>query len=655
MALYESDLRDYIRIFYKRKILIIVSLLLGTVISLVFFPAPPPEYESTTTIKIEQRKTIAGLLTESIIFNPGDLMDSQARIIKGFPIMKKAALHLGMIDDNSPTSVIHRVVSELQDNLVTEQVGQTNIIKIISSAGNAISARDLASTVADIYVKENLLEKTEQARSSRLFIEEQLSLMEGRLKETEEQLKTMEADIDEAAALKADIGRSDPLQEKLIQLKFELTTLEQTYSDKHPRILLLRDQISNLEKKHDDRSKDLYNSDNNFSDTKLEYARLSREVEINKKLYMMFKEKLEEARIKEAEKVGDVSIVNPAILQNAPKNTQGDLNVLIGGFIGFLLGIGIAFILEALDSSIQTAEDMEDVMKLPVLGTLPPAKRDIRKIKIKKKVQMPDAGKQEAEEIYIRMITHHQPTSRVAEACRNIRTSLMLDSAKKTFLVTSVSENEGKTTLMINLGLVVAQTGMKTLLVSSDLRRPSIARTFGTENNPGLTDILAGTASFDEVVRDMSDLILGDMKLDTITESPGLENISILPSGKLLVNPAEVLESEKWTALVQELQKRFDVIFFDSPPLLPVADASIIASKVDSVIICYESGKTPRSKLLRVKMKLESIGARISGIVIYNIKLNSETAELYPYYKTSDKGIRKKPTLSKKDPRPTGI
>lgn len=635
MSYYEFNLRDYAEIFYKRKVLIILTFLLGAVCTFALYPAPPPVFQSTTTVKIEDRKTVAGLLSEWIIYNPGDLMASQTKIIKGFPIIKKVALHLNMINERSPSAKIHKVVSKLQNRIDTKRIEQTNIIRITASADNAIEARDLAKTVCNMYIEENLIEKTRQARGTRQFIEEQLSIMVDRLMVAEERLRAFEEETGEAGDVTVDLGKIGPIHNKIMELKFMLATLAQRYTIKNPKIKRVQEQINDLELQLENEKKNITVPNGFSSAQKLDHARLSREVEINKKLYMMFKEKLEEARIKEAQKVGGVSILDPAVLLNSPVNTQGSMNVLIGGIVGLLLGIGLAFILEALDTSIGTVEEVENFIKLPVLGVIPSAKRDIKKETIKSIANIHNISKRESEEIYTRLITHHQPKSLVAEACRNIRTNLKLGPSKKTILVTSVSQHEGKTTVMINLGLAIAQTGAKTLLVSSDLRRPAIARSFGIKNEPGLTDLLSGTVDSREVFRNISDIILGDTTLDIITNSPGLENIWVLPSGKLPVNPAEVLESQKWKVLLEELRQQFDVILLDSPPLLPVADASIIASRVDSVIICYESSKNYRGALLRGKMQLESIGANISGIVLNHIKSKSGTTELNPYYKGS--------------------
>jgi tyrosine-protein kinase Etk/Wzc len=626
----ELNLRDYLRIFHKRKYIILLSFLVGLIGSIIFFPEPPPLYKSSTTVKVQERKTIAGMLTDWVVYNPGDIMASQTMIIKGFPIIQKVALRLGIVNSDSSTKEIHRVVNDIQNRIETTREGQTNIIRITTLGKDARETRDLAKTVAEVYREENLLEKTEQARQTRTFIEEQLSSLEQRLRGAEDLLKEYEYTVGDVEGLKEDTKEIDPVYEKLVDLKFRLAAMSQRYTEKHPEMIRLQKEIENLEGQQDVvlNSNDLNEND---ADYKLQYARLHREVEVNKKLYMMFKEKFEEARITEAQKIGDVSIIDPAVIPSSPVNTQGKLNTLMGGLLGLIVGIALAFIIETMDSSLGKIEDIEHVMKLPVLGVVPSARtelknnsRNLRKFEFFKNSN--------SSEMLIRLMVHHHPRSIMAEAIRNIRTHLKLGDAKRTILVTSAGPGEGKTTIMVNLGLSVAQTGAKTLLVSSDLRRPAIAKTFGTKRVPGLAELLSGEKVLEEVLRNISDFILGDMRLDEITKSPGLDNLWILPAGRIPVNPAEFLEDKKLTDLLEELKKKFDFVFLDSPPLLPVADASILASRVDSVVICYEIGKIHREAILRAKSQLESVGAHILGIVLNQIKTQASTVEAYPYY-----------------------
>jgi len=186
---------------------------------------------------------------------------------------------------------------------------------------------------------------------------------------------------------------------------------------------------------------------------------------------------------------------------------------------------------------------------------------------------------------------------------------------------------------MTNLGLVMAQTGAKTLLVSSDLRRPALAKTFGIRREPGLNEVLAGTATLQQALNNVADFMLGEMQFEEIIGKPtGIDNIWILPSGALPFNPTEILESKEFIALIEELRQRFDFILFDSPPVLPVTDASLLAPKLDCTVIIYEIGRTSRDALLRAKIQLESVQGKIAGIVLNHTQPQVEAMSTYPYY-----------------------
>jgi capsular exopolysaccharide synthesis family protein len=220
----------------------------------------------------------------------------------------------------------------------------------------------------------------------------------------------------------------------------------------------------------------------------------------------------------------------------------------------------------------------------------------------------------------------------VAESFRNIKTNIKFSPTRKSILITSAGPQEGKTTILVNLGVVSAQDGLKVLLISSDLRRPVLADTFGLENKPGLSDVVMGTVSLKEAIRGTSDMLLGEIHIEEILKHPGLERIWVLPSGPLPLNPTEILDSPELNNILTNLKNDFDVILLDAPPVLPVTDASILANKVDGIVLCYEIGRTSRHALIRTKMQLESVGANILGIIMNHTQPETEATEVHPYY-----------------------
>lgn len=619
MPQYELNLRDYVRIFRRRKTLIIFTFILVLAGSMFFTKATVPFFEAVTTVKIEERKTVAGLLTEWIVYSPGDMMESESQLIRGYPILKKTAIKQAMISADSTEEQVNAAISRLEGMVKTEREGTTNIIRIIASADNAQWAIEIANTVASVYIEENLLGKTLQARSARQFIQEQLVALDDRLKEKEETLKKLSDET-------KNIALAIPMQEKITELEFELSSILQKFTERHPSVIELRERIAEMQKQ----TKVLSGGD-------LDYSRLSREVEADKKLYSLLKEKLEEARITEAQKVGDVSVVNPAVTASVVVGANKTFGIIVSAILGIVLGFAFALIRESLDTSIATIEDVESMMKVPVLGVIPSvmmgeelkSKRSIFK-NFKKNVL--HKANTEAEERYVRLLLQYNPTSPVAEAYRNVHTNLKLDRSKKTLLITSAGPREGKSTCLTNLGLAIAQTGIKTLIVSADIRRPVIEKVFGIKREPGLTELLLGMVSFEDAIRNVTDYMLGNIELDQIKQTPGLDNLWLLTSGQLPFNPAKILESKEFEQLTLELKEKFDLVIFDSPPVLPVTDASIMASKMDMVIMIYEIGRTSRDALLRAKTQLDSVGAKICGVILNQTRNETDVDVLYPYY-----------------------
>jgi uncharacterized protein involved in exopolysaccharide biosynthesis/Mrp family chromosome partitioning ATPase len=618
MAQYELNLQDYLRIIRKRSFIIIASMIIFALSAYKYVSAQIPVYQSTSTVKIEEHHAGAIAGSEWLNSTPGNLMETQTKVVKGFNVLKNAALKLGTINDKSNPAAIDEAVADLDGKVSAAQVGDTNLIAITAKTTNAHETMTIANSIANAYMENNLSEKNMQARTTRKFIEEQLASVKKRLIDAEEKLKRFHDHVDNMRA-------ADEMLTKSADLEFQLASLTQKYTEKHPKVIQLRAQLNGIRERI-----------KGISSREVEYAQLTREVEVNRKIYTMLREKLEEVRISEAEKVPDVSIIDPAILPDAPENGQSGLSMPLGAFLGLVIGLILAIVVETLDTSIGTIEDVESLVKLSVIGVipsilseLPPEKNLFLRFK---KSLLARWQTDEASERYIRLMVYYKPNSPISECFRNIRTNIMSKNPPKTIMVTSSNPKEGKTSTTINLGLTMSQEGQRTLLVSSDMRRPLIARTFGLPKNPGLSDILTGTATLDESVRGLSDMIMGELKMDDLIKSPAMKNLWILPSGNIPSYPAELLGSAEMDALIREMKGKFDVILFDAPPVLVVTDASVLAPKMDKIVLVYEIGKTSRHALSRTKSQLETMDGKIAGVILNHITPQTEIFKSYPYY-----------------------
>jgi tyrosine-protein kinase Etk/Wzc len=336
----------------------------------------------------------------------------------------------------------------------------------------------------------------------------------------------------------------------------------------------------------------------------------------------MFRTKHEEARILEAEKARDVTVIERASVPTTPISPNVSSNIVIGILSGLLIGLIMAFITESLDTSIGRVDDIEEMLKVPVLGIIPSTTMEkgkkYTKTKSKKRDQLVDG-----ESIESRLVTLFKPSSIAAEAYKSLRTNLDLTGLRKTgnsIVITSAAPQEGKTQTLCNLAIAMAQAGQRVILVGSDFRKPSVFKLFGLKRSPGLSEILIGNVSWKEAVNTVTDMLIGGFEYERILRARGIENIHIITCGERTPNPSELLNLTEMNNLIQELKQNFDVVLLDSPPTLPVADAAILGAKTDGVILVYKAGKTSRYALLHTKNQLEQVNVKVWGVVINNLK-----------------------------------
>lgn len=283
------------------------------------------------------------------------------------------------------------------------------------------------------------------------------------------------------------------------------------------------------------------------------------------------------------------AIWEKAEVSDFPAKPKVAQNMIIAVAVGLALGVGLAFLIEYLDTSVKTMQDIEAALGVPVLAVIP---RDVAVLK--------DAP----------------PDCPDAEGYRIMRTNIEFNRKSpdaNTLTVVSGGVGEGKSTTLNNLAFTFAKGGYRTLIVDADLRRPSQHRFFGVSNERGLTDFLTN-----------------DIPLEPLLIQTDVENLTFLPSGRLPIDAAGILNSQRMIDLIQQVRGSFDMVFFDSPPILGVSDASVIASSVDMTLVVVQHRRFPRAMLQRVKQGLTNVGARIVGCVLNNTDIRHD--EYYEYY-----------------------
>lgn len=315
-----------------------------------------------------------------------------------------------------------------------------------------------------------------------------------------------------------------------------------------------------------------------------------------------------------------VSIKNPSRLPRGPVGPARMRTILIAFFLSLLAGIGLAFLLDFLDDTIKTVDDVDRYINLPALALIPAMRSD------KPRLRGGHAAPADPNEATALAMVK-DVRSPIAESYRHLRTSLLLSSAgtaPRTILVTSSQPSEGKTTTAINTAFMLAQTGAKVLIMDCDLRRPRLHAHFNIPNTQGLTNCLSGNAKdVDSVIQDYVPL----------------PNLKLLTSGPMPPNPAELLGSEEMRQLLVSLSQKFTHVIVDSPPAISFTDASILSTFVDGVILVVHGGRSSRAVVRRAKQQLLDVGAHIFGIVLNNVRIEKTHdyyyGGYYGYYKSS--------------------
>ena len=261
----------------------------------------------------------------------------------------------------------------------------------------------------------------------------------------------------------------------------------------------------------------------------------------------------------------------------------------IGAVLGLIFGVGIAFCLEFMDTSVKSLEDVERFLQVPVLAVVPTG---------------------------VGVLHKQSGMSPDSEAYRILRTNIEFNRKNpddNSITVVSGGAGEGKSTTLVNLAYICAQGGYTTLMIDADLRRPRLHTFFDINNSVGLTNYLT------------TDLMIEDVVLQT-----PVDNLYFMPSGILPADAAGILNSRRMSELIQDVKQKFDLVLVDSPPILGVSDASVLASEVDLTMIVVQHRKLPRNMLMRVKQAVENVGGHVIGVVLNNVDVRSDNQ--YQYY-----------------------
>jgi capsular exopolysaccharide synthesis family protein len=614
----EVTLEDYITIIRKRakvamSILVIVPL---TVTVIVF--AMRPVYRATTSLLIERTPPKITKFEEvyqapaATSYSDMQYYQTQYKILASRTLAERVfeQLHLGKDKDFQN---VKDPVEELTERIKVEPVRNSQMVLLHVDDTDALRASAIANTLAKFYMQQDIETRNIASKEAVGWLESQLADVKKKMQESQEALgRYVQKHKIVSAPMIADTEKKiktllEVLKEDRSRKETELAEALKRYKEKHPKIIALRAQIDNIDKKIEKETDALLD----LNQKMVQYNLLKQEAESNQQLYQSILARAKETDVSEKIEASRIRIIDSAKIPDKPIRPKKVRDIILSIFFGIFCAIGAALFLEYLDSTIHTAEDVRLYINLPFLGYVSKAdasaKTDVEKD----------------------LICYKKPDSITSETYRVIRTSILFaspeDEPLKTILVTSSIPQEGKTFMSSNLATIFSQASERVVLVDIDMRRPRMHKSYNLELKNGLSDFLAGKADLEEVIK-----------------TTFIENLSMITAGTIPPNPSELLQSGKVRLLFEELKSRFDRIILDSSPILSVADSLILANVVDGVILVIKGASTQLDGVRRAKEKIIAAKGRIVGVIINNIEAEKEDRYYYYHYYGKEEAQKQK-------------
>jgi capsular exopolysaccharide synthesis family protein len=671
---------DYWRIIRIRKTVILAVFLLVVITATLVTFILPESFSSTTRIKIERDQSDVSGMTERAGMGGYDpyFIQTEFELIQSEVILGKVIDDLDLNKEwgkkyaNGDRLKTAETISLLKSRMDLRPVRNTSLIEIRVFSEKAEEAAKIANAVAEAYKAHRHEQRTLLSRNGIQALEERFKEQEAKVTRAQTNVDDLRVKLNISDAMASGDGPSplmsadtlrklealrieskaeyvrqvtlldrlkslgvergpeglaqaiptaapdnglSSLLEQLTMAEQRLVSLEKEYGPEHAEVLkckAIKDDLHNKIRSRvdgimlglDARVFSLSNSLDNL-EKEVERATTTDVAKANQaRPYFEAKRALEElqrfrsildAKIAyekidvELPKTMMVEVVDKAQPGKSPVRPNKPLNIALGIIIGLVVGVGLAFFIEYLDTSVKTIDDVERSLQCPVLGVIPQN---------------------------VGLLMEEGAESPHAEAYRVLRTNLLFsrkDDKLNTVAVVSAGAGEGKSTTVFNLASVFAQSGQRTLIVDSDLRRPTLHKMLRVTNNLGLTNYLLRQNTLEEVIQTTS-----------------LPTLDFLASGKLPSSSLGILSSAQMKDLIGELKQRYDFVFFDSPPIMGVSDASILASEVDMTLQVIQYRRYPQPMNIRAKQLIEKVGGNLVGIVLNNINMSQD--ESYYYY-----------------------
>lgn len=504
----------------------------------------------------------------------------------------------------SAESLLNEVSQEVgfpvyANQATAEQIEDTQFVRLTVTNEDPVKAATIANTLVNVLIQQN-----EQLQSVRYETTEKN--YQDRADQAMEQIQLLQDQIQNLSVINLDEqiaqvqGQIDDLQAQVTDLEFNIAQLDVQFPTEEQTLQRLRYQADlNEVKPLLEQYQEIYTNlvvmgepmeYENTSSTQM--AQLERTLDLYEQIYFNSISSLESLNLTRVQSTPNVVQVEPASIPERPFSPRPYQTAGLYAAVGLFAMGGIVFLIEYLDDTFKSPEDVKEILGLPVIGL----------------VADMDKSKKSSSEDRDGVFVSNQPRSPISEAFRSMRTSLefySIDKPLQVLVITSSEPEEGKTTVAANLAVTLAKGENRVLLLDADMRRPNVHKRLGISNRVGLSDLIRGRMSLNEVIQ----------------FSKEIKNLHVITSGSLPPNPSDLITSQKMALIIETLKTRYDKIVIDTPPAI-VSDAQILSTKSDGVIYVIRPGKT---RTIAVKTPLEEfyrVGAKVIGVVMNRIPRN---------------------------------
>jgi Mrp family chromosome partitioning ATPase/uncharacterized protein involved in exopolysaccharide biosynthesis len=602
-----SNFSQYWRIIVKRRLVIVCAAVLLLLLSAAYniWKAFPPLYKSTCTVKFVKEASVRGPFSKIISWPENGDVETQQIIITGYDLLFEVARNLSLVPRTGSVSNtgVSAVIDALRAKIAFENKDTRNIIQISVTDSDPSFAQKMANTIAEIYSRQQSDRQQKQLGEAVKYIDEQVKTNRDKLKTSEEQFSRLSQD-NQLISIDHQSGNL-LLHKKELEDKIRVETGKEKLDS-------LKTELSEVNRKIND-----------LMGKKIEFDRLKKDIDSTRSMVSFLDEKKREAMIGLAEKPDIVEIVKRAQLPSGPVNPLNILKSSLTGLIaGLLLVLTAAFFFEIFTNQTGLIDEIKNDIGLKIMGVIPQAdsRNIIAEIKRHQRREYDDVGLGNTE---LNLASHFAPKTMIAESFRAIRDEVISAGEKdrpETITVTSSYPQEGKSMVSVNLAISLAQAGLETLLVGADFRNPALGRMFSIEESPGLTDILLGRCDWQDTIKTVTDMVMGNLTIDDLMVTPGLDNLNIIASGALPENSDQLAGSPRFAEFIDAVKKEYDIIILDSLPVLTNPDTAILGVQTGAILIVYKPELVSMEILKRTYSQLKQVRCNIMGVVLNGVK-----------------------------------